>query len=61
MSTTANSTLLLPFQPSSMTSAQLAAVSYLGVLDELADGDEGGGDEVLVAGSSYRLNVRGGR
>jgi site-specific recombinase XerD len=29
MSTTASSTLLLPFQPSSMTSAQLAAVSYL--------------------------------
>jgi integrase/recombinase XerD len=29
MSTTASSTLLLPFQPSSMTCAQLAAVSYL--------------------------------
>ena len=29
MSTTASSTLLLPFQPSSMTSEQLAAVSYL--------------------------------
>jgi integrase/recombinase XerD len=29
MSTTASSTLLLPFQPSSMTSGQLAAVSYL--------------------------------
>ena len=29
MSTTASSTLLLPFQPSSMTSAQLAAISYL--------------------------------
>ena len=29
MSTTASSTLLLPFQPSSVTSAQLAAVSYL--------------------------------
>jgi integrase/recombinase XerD len=29
MSTTASSTLLLPFQPSSMTSALLAAVSYL--------------------------------
>jgi hypothetical protein len=36
-------------------------VAGAGVLDELADGDEDGGDEFLVAGSSYRLNVRGGR
>ena len=41
--------------------AGVPAVAGAGVLDELADGDEGGGDEFLVAGSSYRLNVRGGR